>query len=790
MKQLFNLKSYLTFLSRNKIYTAINVFGFSISLMFVIVIGLYVENELSMDHMHSRLDRIYTVGLDMPDQQVDGLHHLAIRSIVKQFPEIEMACGVTRGQMVIKTWKDDNVRADIQLTDSTFYRMFDFPLAEGDRRHVLDTPNSAVLSREFARKIFGDTDPMGKSFTLYRDVRLTVTGIYDTMEGSSIKPSDMVIRYDQMKYFNWASCDDATGFNNTIGCTVFLLTKPGTTLAGKGPQFDKLLKSIGFPVFIMPGMKDVHTVLSPFSEMYLSKRPTGGYQMRQGDAGFVNILLGVCIIVLLFSVLNYINLTVAQSGYRAREMAIRRLLGSQRGDIAAKLMIESFMLCLISFVIGALLAWALLPGAAGILDRRLTFAAFFSPLNLSIVVAVLLVVSIVSGTVPAVVMSRLNPLDVIRGTYRLKGKLVMNRVFMTVQHVITILLVAASITMSMQVRHLLNMPLGYETKGLMNVWLNDNDSLKAVNFIREVRRLPCVDMAALAMGSPLDRGNNNTIDYKKKTISFQVLCGDTCLMKVLGLQLERDNGINPNDGVYYNRAAMAAMGLAETDRANPFPDWVNGIGGKQICGILKDFHVGDAFDRQGPVMLKMADNLFMVWNVLIRVKGDEQEAYRQINSIFRGIYKMDINTDEPVFYDQSIRDAYKDIIRLKDIVTMFAAVAIVISVLGLLAMSTYFIQQRRREIAIRKVFGSTNRQIYFRLMRSFMSYVGIAFVIAVPLIYYLLNEWLSRYSYRISVWWWIYAVAGLFCFIISFVAVLAQTVRASNENPTNNLKTE
>lgn len=787
MKQIFNLKNYATFLSRNKVYSAINVFGFSVSLMFVILLGIYVYQEFSVDTMHMKVSRIIAVGLKIDNtDDMNGINHGIIKPVMKQFPEVEMACAVTVQNYTLKLENADRVQAKVILADSTFYQMFDFPLSVGDPKRVLADANSAVVSEEFGRKLFGETNPVGQSFQLNDSVRLRITGMYKDMSGSSIPPVDFVINHEQMRWFNYSLYSEK--MNNCCGTSVYLLEKEGTDLLAKRAEFDKLFKSIGFWIFTMKGT-NTKTVLEPFDKIYFSGIANVGNN-QFGNMQFVRILLGVCLVILLFSVFNYINLTVAQSSYRAKEMATRRLLGSQRSDIALRLIVESIVLCLLSFVIGIALAAAAMPFASKLLDTELHFSTLFLPMNIAVCLGIVIIVGCLAGIIPAVVISRAKPIDVVRGTFRQRAKMTFSRVFIVFQNVITITLIACAITMTMQVRHLVNAPLGYDTHNLMNIWLADNDSTIVETFLGELRKMPCVVDASAACGHPLQKGNNNTFEYKGKTISFQEFMGDEHFFNTMGLKVERDYNVADEDGFYFSHNALSELGVPETSRSLPRIEVFMPKKDKLpiVRGIMQDFHIGDALSPQNPVAILIWKHVPNPWGVLIRVKGDNDEAFKQINTLHRQLFHIDIDTSEPVFIDQQVERAYEHITRQSSIVTLFAAIAVLISVLGLIAMSTYFIQQRRKEIAVRKVFGSSNKQIYHKLIRSFMLYVLIAFVIAIPIIYYFMGEWLSDYSYRISLSPLIFLAAGIVSAVISLFAVYFQSRQAANANPVITIK--
>lgn len=783
MKHILNLKSYLTFLSRNKVYTLINVFGLSVSLMFVILITVYTSQEYSIDKMHSKADRIYALGCEMKQggvtDQVDGAHWKIQGYLKSRYPEIEKTCALSTQEAIVNLPTGENIRTQFLFTDSTFYQLFDFQLTEGDRNHVLDKPNSAVLSEDYARKLFGNTNPLGKEVTYNDSVHLVVTGVAREMKGSSIDRADIIARYENMKNFNMACINDK--LQNGYGAEVFILTRPHTHLETKVQDMERYFKGF-YWIYQMPGM-EAHALLIPFQHLYFSKTDSGSGSTLRGDKTLVNILFAVGLVILLFSVINYINLTVAQAGSRAREMATRRLLGSQRKDIALRLILESVLLCLVSMAIGILLALLAAPYAGKLLDTKLYMGSLFQLDSIAILLGFALFIGILSGLVPAILISRAKPIEVVRGTFNHQTKMVFSKLLIILQSAITMILTGVSLTMVLQVHHLAEAPLGYQRANIIGIDNPVGDSIRSAAFLNAVKRLPCVRNASACDGYPLNKGNNNTILYQGKTLSFQIFYADQQFMNILGIPIEQDYHLDDENGCYINHQTYRELGLKPGTRHIRMNDKMN----LNIRGIFRDFHLGDITEEQHPILIYLQKYMVHPWNFIILITGNAEDAYQQIQKTYKDIFHLDLDSDHP-FIDQQIQQAFDQQTRMSKIISLFAGIAILISLLGLVAMSTYFIQQRNKEIAVRKVFGSNSRQMLTRLVRTFLSYVLIAFIVSVPVIWYFMHDWLSGYSYRISLSPWIFLVSGLFCMTVSVGAVFIQSYRAAHENPILHIK--
>lgn len=777
MNHIFHFKSYFKFLSRNKAYTIIEVFGLSISLMFIILIGIYTQQEFSVDKMHSKAERIYALGQSSKDEEFTGSHHEIQSKLLSRYPEIENTCAIYKQKIKIKLPTGDKLNVKFLFVDSTFYKLFDFQLLEGDRRTALGALNSAVITKDFAHKLFGNADPVGKTITWHDSIHFVVSGVSQNMENSCIRNIDVLVRFENLKYLENDLLNPK--MNNATSADVFILARPNTDLLSKTEDMKNYFKTF----FWIYQMKDVNqgVNLTPLNKLYFSSRESSNENTERGDKKLVNILFAVGLVILLFSIMNYINLTVAQAGFRAKEMATRRLLGSFRKDIILRLIAESVLLCTISLVIGLLLAFAFTPYADFLLHTKLHIGRILMPENLLIVAAIVVIIGLLAGIIPAIVLSAAKPIEIVRGTFRRKTKMVFSKIFITFQNMITIVMIAVSITMIYQIRHLINAPLGYNKENIITI-NNPGDSTKVKTFINELKQQACVKDVSAAMGTPFDRGNNNTMSYQGKTISFQTFIADSSFMHIYGLKLIRDNHINDEKGVYVNRQALTEMGLNMNAESMTYYDKPY-----TIRGIVQDFHLGDITTKGHPVMIRIKKEINWPWNFVIQVTGNPVEAYEQVQKVYKNVYDETLNEDHP-YTDQKIEYAFESQLRISKIITLFAGIAVLISLLGLLAMSTYFIQQHSREIAIRKIFGSSSREIWIKLMRTFLSYVVIAFFIAIPIIYYFMSKWLSAYSYRISLSPWIFIIAGLFCLIVSFVTVFIQSYQAANTNPVDSIK--
>lgn len=779
------MKSYFKFLSRNKAYATIDVFGLAVSMMFVVLIGCYTWQETHVDKQNSKTDRMYYLGLEMRGEKTLGSHWHIQHLLKDKFPEIESSTAIFRNTRWL--YKDDKeIVTNCYFVDSTFYDLFDFNLIQGDKKTALKSPTSLVVTQEYARKVWGDEDPMGKSL-IFNDNEdpFVVTGVMEPMKNTAFmttdkRPVDMLLNFNMVKYANYSLTD--TSMPNATGAEVILLAKEGHDLTKMKQEYEKALKN-DYWILNLPE-DQIHIEVYPFKDIYFSDM--GSNQMNFGDIKMIRLLFGTGLVILLFAIMNYINLTVALAGKRAKEMATRRLLGEGRLEIMWRLIAESAILCSFSMVLGIALAFLMQPYASALLNTPLYITYCLNATTVGVLVAVLLIMSLASGIIPALLLSSMKPIEAVKGAFRRKSNMVFGKVFIVVQNIATITMVACALTMYLQVRHLIDAPLGYDYSGVIQLECQYMDAY-GQSFKNELLKLPCVEKVSYCCGTPHSRGNNNTFNQNGRTISSQVFIVDSVYLDLLGLKLKKDNHTSAYPKNYFNLQFFDELGMNE--------DAIHLTTADEhvvIEGILDDFKIGNILSDQHPVRLAIVKPFehFMPWTILIKIKGDEKEALRQVKELYE---KMNSNgysdyAFEQPFMHQEIEKDFDAQRRLSIILTVFALIAIIISMLGLIAMSTYYVRQRSMDIAVHKVMGGTSSEVLTRLVRTFMTYVLIAAAISIPVIYYVMNDWLSQFSYRIHIYWWIYASAALLAIAICFVSVAVQCRRAANTNPIDSLK--
>ena len=805
------MKSYLKFLSRNKTYTLVNIVGLSVSLAFVIIIGLYSQMEFGRDKWHEKADRIYvTCNHYEEENETEEVGHWGLQPLIcPRFPDVEASCAIASARETVTLGNQEKAEVQVMFTDASFFQIFDFPLTMGDRQTLLTHPEDIVITDEMATRLFGDSNPMGKTVVLRDTVAFTVRGVMKPLNHTYLRPADVMLSAQWFPVESGAYNDPAmSSYGNW---TVYFLAREGADLTKSQEAMQQVLAQNVWLFKPDCIFGQAHLQLKPLKELYFSSINSASFTIR-GDHKQSQMLFLGGLVILLFAVMNYVNLTIAQSRFRMREMAMRRLLGSQRWQVVARLIAESALLSLASLSLAVLLVLLAVPYANQMIrsvsigmawvDEDSTLqtdiiqsADLLSPAVVCGLVGFALLLGVVAGLGPAWHISKARPIDIVKGTsltahqhgWQVSGQ----AVSIVFQHVITMVLLAVALTMMLQMRHLVNAPLGYNHERLMEVRTQQFGDPRMSLLLDEVRKLPCVEDAALGLGSPLHAGSNNTYEVDGRTIAWQSFRETESWMKMLDLKVIADYGTTGPNGVktYVTPNALTLHGQPADARAFRYnEDSVL----TQVDGLIAPIHLHNILETtyEGrPQMVRLYQEPVINYCLMMRYRGDKYEAKRQVGEVYRKVLDCDMN-DNFNFYDDQLRSCYDKERRILSLTQVFTAVAFVIAILGLLAMSTYYLQQRRKEIAVRKVFGAASSMVLHQLLSRFMAYVVVAIPIATPIIYYIGNDWLSQFSYRIALSPWIFAVAGFTCFIISLLTVLIQSWRAASENPVKNIRTE
>lgn len=766
------MKTYFNFLSKNKFYTFVTVLGFAISLVFVFLIAVYTTHELTVDKFHEKGDRLFILA---NDNDIGTAYRIGDR-IKDRYPEIEEVVPILTDYISTSVPIGDKVvHAKVMCAAENFFEVFSFPLLKGEKESVLKAKNSAVISESFARREFPGKNPLGETISFDDSFSVTISGVMKDINNSTIRNHDILIRMDNVGHFNPSM--DSESFQNAGGGWIAVLAKEGVDIHAITDDMAKYFKEI---YWIYKGGMYEKVRFLLFKDFYYSNFDSHDF-LKQQDKSFIWILMTIGIVILMFAIFNYLNLTVAQTGFRAREMATRRLVGASPREPFFRLIGESLFLIWVSFIIAIFLSFLLECYATSLFGQRFYLSNFFTLRNVLFSFLGISLLGVLTGIFPAIQISKITPIDVMKGSFHFRNKMIFSRFFIVVQNVITIALIIGSIIMREQINHMISAPLGYNYKNIIGVRNTVGNSNELQPIINEIGQLASVKRVALATGTPFGGGNIYRIKNQENNVALHEIMGDSTYIDMFGLEILLDNQLANDHKNYFNEEAYKQFQLSDDDDRIKELNW-------HVQGKIKDFHRNTILNEVPAIILVIRDiKDFRPFVILFETTGDPDLAFMQIKDEFE---RLTGDKFLGSYIEDDIKDSFSAQKRLLKITNVFATIAIFISLLGLLGISIYFIQQRFREIAIKKVFGSTNLEVLGQLILSFLSYVLIAFVITVPIIWYIMQEWLSEYSYRIFMNPLYFLLGGLFCLLLSFFTIFYKSLSAANSNPIDTLKNE
>ena len=770
------MKSFLNFIRKNGLYAFINLFGLTVSLAFVLLLAVFVSRQLTTDAFQKNADRIYLYA----NENFIGSAYYLQKHLLDHFPEVEKATSYLSasgmsglGELTV-AGSTTAVTAQTSYADSSFFDMFSFPLLSGSVEAWKASDRSAVISRSFADAHFPGRDPVGQTLTynvLGEDegYTFTIAAVMEDIDHSVIKYCDVMCRADFMTELNSANDEE---MSNTGMFDTFIMTWPNSDIQAKIPEIREYLGEVWWSysenmvdkVFFIP-LRDVYF----FDE---SQSITGN--INQGDSQLVRILLAACIILMLFAVLNYINLTVAQSGRRAKEMATRRAA--------------------VSTVLAVLIAEALAPYASRLLGYDFSVLAEMTlPIALLIVIGIALI-GFLSGIIPALTISRAKPIDIVRGSFNLQIRSWFGKALIVIQQVVAVAMIAVSLMMFFQIRAMIHAPLGYNTEDILDVPSEVFTSGAQIREFRDaVEALPFVESVGFGEGTPLYGTNNYTRYYQGGLLGFQLIRGDAEYFDILGLRLKSDNNLADKSAWYWNEYAFKEAGLPETATECTFGNEKVGYYTDPIAGVYYDFKIRPLLYDQSAALIYRYDvypGNRTPWNILIKITGDHAAAFDRIAGVYSRLHPD--GAFDASFIEDQIADTFSKYTQLQKIIIFFTVIAIFVSSLGLFAMSTYYIRARSRNIAVEKVFGADKGLILRQIASSYLLLSLIAFVVSVPVSWLLTDAWLSQFSYSAGAWlqWVLILASGVLSCGIAFLTILYQSIVTINTPPVIALRKE
>lgn len=810
------LKIALRNLTCNKSYAAINVTGLAVGIAVCMMIFIIIQYQTSFDNFHSKKDRIYRVlteyhhadaanivyGKDVPFPMPTGLKTV--------FPQIEQVAPIFASQndqllipdnngTTVKTFKEQR---GVFFTEPSFFKIFDLPLLAGSYASLKD-PNNVLLTKEIAEKYFGNwKSVMGKTIKLeaggyifeHGTEILKVSGILATIPANTDFQLKVVVAYGTgftgsliAKSTDW---EDRT--NSDFGC--YVLLPPNVS----ADSFNQQLRAYSRKVE-SPDNKDSH-IIQPLSAVHYDTQ-TGNYSNKTISHQLLNVLWLIAAFILLIACVNFINLSTAQAVNRAKEVGVRKVLGSSKSQLQIQFIIETFLIVIGAVILAAVITTLALPYVNQLLELSLSFNILNNPAIILFLLIVTIVVTACAGFYPAIVLSRFNPVNALKSklTVNTAKGISLRRGLVVFQFIIAQALIIGTLIIVKQMNYFMDQPLGFDKNAIVNIPFRvDSLRISRLDYLKkQLLSISGVQAVSFSSNTPVENGNDIwstfRFNHAVKETDFKVITkfADNEYVPAYKLHLIAGRNLQPSNltrEFLVNESLMRSLGIKNPDEIlnKEISIWGDKIK-CPVVGVLKDFN--DRSFRQDLAPLLITTNVTMYNQAGIKL------ATTNISSTMQSVKKIFGQTFpdfvyEHRFLDDKIESFYKQENQLAALYKIFAAIAIFLSCLGLYGLASFMAVQRIKEVGIRKVLGATAGNIVYLFSKEFIILIAIAFTLAAPIAWYYMHQWLQAYVYRINISWWLFAAGGLASIIIALATISFQAVKAAIANPVKSLKTE
>lgn len=789
---------------KHKFYSALNIAGLALGLASCFIIGLYVLDELTFDKFHADHENIYSVALHgrIAGQEIytaSSCPPLA-QAMVAGIPGVEQGVRLRQWSNVVIKYEDKAfTETDAIRADSNFFQFFSFKLKEGEADRVLREPNTLVMTDEAAKRYFGNEEPVGKMVTVGNDnVAYRVTGIAERTPGNSSIKFDIVLSSASDEFMTkntgWTNNGLYTYIRKTPKTSVeevnkkladFVRINVGPELeAGFGISFDEFQKSGGVYSYYAFPAENIHLYQSELMDSLVPK----------SDIKYVYILGAVGAFILVIACINFMNLSTARSASRAKEVGLRKTLGSQRSKLILQFLSESFIYTLAGTVIAVLAVYLLMPSFQLLSGKEISFNAMFQPMMLMGIAAVFIIVSFMAGSYPAFYLTSFKPVDVLKGKVKagLRSKGIRSAL-VVLQFTISITLIISTMIVYNQLGYLQEKNIGMDKQNVLILRNTSRLGESGESFKQAVQAESGMGVASYT-NNVFPGINNTTIfrgggseqdhvmgtyytDYEQAaTLKFEMLQGDF---------FTRGRAVDSSVCVI-NEAAMRELGW-EGDVINR--KIVNNNGDVKwdmnVIGVVKDFNFESFKIKVRPLIIQFTPTAN---NLLIRYEGSAKEAVEKVRTEWKKIAPND--PFEYTFLDENFDELFREEQRLGQVFTVLTSIAIFVACLGLLGLASFTAEQRTKEIGIRKVMGATVSSVSSLLSKEFMILVGIAFVMASAIAWYAMDNWLAGFAYRVQLSAGVFVISGVLAAGIAWLTVSYHFIKAARSNPADSLRYE
>lgn len=771
------MKSYFRFLSRNKLYTAIMAAGLSVSLAFVIIMTCYIWQNLSVTRHYPDSDKIYCVG--GKDTPFSEFHWGTV--MAGECPEIEASVTVLSryGNYSIGDHYVEN-QAFCGI-DPDFFNMFPHNFVYGDKDAFNDF-NNVIISKSLADRL-GDEKALNMTVTdrLYGDT-YRVGAVIEGFENTLFENTDIIINTRSPEFDNYRNRDEFAGW--TSGTFTFIKLAEGTTPEELNEKLNKIIADRS------KYERQISVSLTRLDKLYFANINEGSQGLKRGNPGLMTAFGIIVFFLLISATLNYINLSTALGGKRSKEVATRMLLGETRKEILISNLLESALFMVLCLGLAFFTAHLCLPFVNRLVNSPIPIEILFTKEYLGTILLFTGAVALLCGTVPAMLSFNFKPIEIIKGNFRHQSKKVFSKVFIIFQNAIAIIIIAVSLTMESQIKHMTDMPLNANTENLYMAHYSDV-------LVETLNQMPYVGRIGTANGFPGRRHMQITGPIKedhRKDVSFYISSCDSVAFDLFGFNIVKNYGLPNNEGIWLTESAARSLEFNGDNlpRLTLF-EWI--FHKLDVAGIIEDVSFTSAKDLDpdcaGIVSLSPTKHHDLIIELLEPSADNIKELDKLSKEDIERVHGAEnLKNYSYGYIPHLLKKEYDGMKNQLRMIEIFMLVAIMLAALGQIAMSTYFAQEKEKEIGIRKVFGSTSDKESVRSIGEYLTYCMTATIIAIPVSIWICDIYLEQFIYRMPPKPWIYVIAALAVFFISAVSVLWQTLRATRTNPADALKKE
>ena len=767
-----NIKILIKQLMRNKMYSVVTILGFSISLMFIILLSTYIRQELSVDTFHKNKDRIFSIGT--------GVYPASYGHYFKEnIPEIEDFTRVYQKECDISDFdKNEQHPIKCMFADNAFFNMFSFKILEGNTIELINSNNSIVISSSLSKRLFNNTHVIGKEVLINNKSRFIVSGVMDDFpENTHFKKCDVILNLKSLSIIEKSA--DSSNVKNDFDKSLFglyFLAKHNTNLMLKEKQIlDYIRKNneiyeLGFPFTER---------LVPLTDIYF--RGIENDWTKANSKKPIQDLSMLALLILIIAIINYVNLSIAQISTRGKEVAIKKLLGSSKYNLFIQFISESVIICFFAFVFAIIFSKIAEPAFNSLLNTNIDI---FNRFNISLTLVYLffiLLIGFIAGLIPTVALLRYDAIDVFKGKYLRNTKNIFGKVLISFQFCAAITLIICTLVIGKQNTFIKNYDLGFVKDNI--VCIDNNTSLCKKNNVlkNELKRIPEVSDVSFSSVSLLDNAVGAAGEFKNgKFTAFNVFGVDFEFFKIFDIKIKYTGNAYSQKSFFLNQTAVKELGLDSL---------IQEYEGASVFGIVNDFHYGDLHNKIKPASISVLNEGETADFIIVKLSGkNKSKALEEIKAIFDKF--SDGLPFRYRFIDDTINTLYQKEEKTFKTIGYFAFLTIIISIMGILAMTTFYIERRNKEIAIRKVNGALVFDIIKMQNFDIIKWVVLAFIIACPIAYYQLFKWLETFAYKTNLNLLIFVLTGFFVILISIITISVQSWSAAKRNPSESIKTE